>query len=170
MPYIFFSWGRPYNVFCKELENTYYGNVAEDALAYLDLNYIRTTNSNVWLKNKSNWNNYEMQLLHWSHQLGMDGNARTDLFRSCSFWSFVFKKIFCWWTEDTNACIREEYRLHMHLNAVKVGSHSGYISIRVQPTFGRFTYITWFDRWNNTFFPMLYDKKWLSSRTLEIYY
>ena len=64
MPYIFFSWGRPYNVFCKELENTYYGNVAEDALAYLDLNYIRTTNSNVWLKNKSNWNNYEMQLLH----------------------------------------------------------------------------------------------------------
>ena len=42
MPYIFFSWGRPYNVFCKELENTYYGNVAEDSLAYLDLNYIRS--------------------------------------------------------------------------------------------------------------------------------
>ena len=42
MPYIFFSWGRPYNVFCKELENTYYGNVADDALAYLDLNYIRS--------------------------------------------------------------------------------------------------------------------------------
>ena len=65
MPYIFFSWGRPYNVFCKELENTYYENVAEDALAYLDLHSIRITNSNVWLKyNKSNWNDYEMQLLH----------------------------------------------------------------------------------------------------------
>ena len=39
---------------------------------------------------------------------------------------------------------------HMHLNAVKVGSHSGYISIRVQPTYGRFAFITWFDCQNIT--------------------
>ena len=37
---------------------------------------------------------------------------------------------------------------HMHLNAVKVGSHSGYISIRVQLTYARFKYTTWFDRQN----------------------
>ena len=62
MPYIFFSWGRPYNVFCKELENTYYENFSEDALTYLDLHSIRRTQI-LGPINQSNWINYKMQLL-----------------------------------------------------------------------------------------------------------